>query len=587
MSSTRPYTIEDTLNLTVEDVQKPGFMDVRIKGWEKLTPGKRDRCILKLRELKHQRDELAQSSAVDANVLADKLNQVDRSPSATPSDSFVTPPPLDLNGPEQIEEDRKREKESHEALVNKKGEYERLKKKLKETKERLAFRRKALAELGFSTFEEIEELGFGKYYGMALEWSSREAEVEEKEKVAERKLRLAKKRSEAAQSGELGETVERDTWIGLFRKELESGRTRLDELQRLADNAKREVEPYHRCWDAKRMEWGEMEEEDPEGAERARKLETESAEFRNQFDKHGELQKQAADAGMAHFRAEKEVEFIEEVLKTARSEDLANTVERAALIKRTQEEVQFAEFHLEEEKESTRTMDLKRRVIDNLHSIPCIKGEMKQLSLLLGWIEQQRRELVGDYASAGGEGGPSQSTRISSRALRSPLATEASSVDHPAKRRARPQKSSTARSILRPVNPARVSKASNKRQSLRRRRTVPRGVLQAAVGKTIIDSSPAERRSEAALPVKDRTRACLRPPHSSRVSKPAPRRPIGQRKGDTKLSPTRDTHRRTGKDHPGTPLTPSRKVVGRSMDLSLRRSARVSKWSDGCRPSSR
>ena len=227
-------------------------------------------------------------------------------------------------------------------------------------------------------------------------------------------------------------------------------------------------------------------------------------------------------------------------------------------------------------------MDLKRRVIDNLHSIPCVKGEMKQLSLLLDWIEQQRRELVGDCASAGREGGPGRSTRVSSRALRSPLATEASGVDHPAKRRARPQKPSTARSILRPVNPARVSKASNKRQSPRRRTIVPRGALQAAAGKTIIDSSPAEP-----VPVKDGIRARLRPLHSSRVSKPAPKSPIGQQKGDTKLSPTRDTHRRTGKDHPGTPSTLSRKVVGRSMDTSLRRSARVSKRSDGCRPSSR
>ena len=69
-------------------------MDVQVKGWLKLTPEQRERCIVKLRygstrltiarlhrlvvlttqsDLVRQRDEMAQSIAVDANDLEDRL----------------------------------------------------------------------------------------------------------------------------------------------------------------------------------------------------------------------------------------------------------------------------------------------------------------------------------------------------------------------------------------------------------------------------------------------------------------------------------------------------------------------------------
>ena len=114
-----------------------------------------------------------------------------------------------------------------------------------------------MAESGHSAFEEIEEmeeLEFGKYLGMNLEWSEKFAGAEEKKELAERKPRMAKERSEAAQSEELGERVKRDRWIDIFVEEVESRRTRLDELQRLTDEAKRDVEPYNQWWDVKRIE---------------------------------------------------------------------------------------------------------------------------------------------------------------------------------------------------------------------------------------------------------------------------------------------------------------------------------------------
>ncbi|KAI4085797.1 MAG: hypothetical protein L6R37_008468, partial [Teloschistes peruensis] len=124
--------------------------------------------------------------------------------------------------------------------------YEGLQKKFKEAQERLASCRKALAEAGVSAFEDIQELEFASDYSLTLENSSEEDRAEEKVELAERKLRLAEKRLQAAGSDELGESVERATWVRLFLKEVESAQARMDELQRLAEDAKRELEAENR-----------------------------------------------------------------------------------------------------------------------------------------------------------------------------------------------------------------------------------------------------------------------------------------------------------------------------------------------------
>lgn len=79
-------------------------------------------------------------------------------------------------------------------------EYEDFEQNLKEAQESLVSRRKALTKEGFSAFEEIEERQFGKYYGMHLEWSSKEGKAKKEQQLAERKLRMAKKRLEIAHS---------------------------------------------------------------------------------------------------------------------------------------------------------------------------------------------------------------------------------------------------------------------------------------------------------------------------------------------------------------------------------------------------
>ncbi|KAL9028026.1 MAG: hypothetical protein Q9180_007237, partial [Flavoplaca navasiana] len=371
------------------------------------------------------------------------------------------------------------------------GEYESMEKRLEKYQKELASERKALAESAYSAFEQIEGLEFGNYYGMAIEWSAKEGKAEEKEEIAGRKLRMAKKRFEAAQMEELGERVERDRWIGWFTKEVKLQRTRLDRLQDLADETRRDVKPYNQWWDAKRTEWEEKGWDGfTEEGHRLIELETSSAEFRARFDKMMELDQRAGKARRAHFTAGREVEFAEELLEAARTEDLGQTVERAALIRRTQKEMRFAEFHVEEEQESLKVLDLKRRVLDDLHSIQSVKGKMKRHSVLLDWVERQRQELAGNSANTGERSGPRRSIRVSSRAHLSPCTTEASSVDHPAKKRARPQKPSTAKSILSPVYPAKVTKTTKHKGKGRRRTNVPRDTSQAAE-KMNVDSSLA------------------------------------------------------------------------------------------------
>ena len=52
----------------------------------------------------------------------------------------------------------------------------------------------------------------------------------------------------------LRKRVGRTTWEGLFLKEIESAKMRVDDLQRLYEDAKRESEPFHNWWKAKQKE---------------------------------------------------------------------------------------------------------------------------------------------------------------------------------------------------------------------------------------------------------------------------------------------------------------------------------------------
>ena len=279
------------------------------------------------------------------------------------------------------------------------------------------------------------------------------------------------------------------------------------------------------------------------------------------------------------------MEFAEEGYNAARLDNLGETVERAVLIKMAQEEVRSAQTQLEEEKEATEKIELKRKVISGLSSISCIKGKMKRHDVLLKWIEQQRREIASGPAHTEEEGGQGRSKRASSRALRNYSVNEVSRLNKPPKTNDRKRKQSTARSILSPVDPAKVSKAPSKRRSSHQKMSILCDALQ-TVKKTTVDFSTPQPRSKQVFKVKNAMPASLRPIHSSKVFKPGAKRPTRLRRDGTKLTSTTDTHWLTRKDNLGTSSISStdRKAMQQSANASLRRSTRISKQSERFRP---
>ena len=456
--------------------------------------------------------------------------------------------------------------------------YERLEKDYNEAGARLVSGRKALAEAGLSAFEGIQELDFATDYGLSIEYSREKGKAEREEELTERKLRLAETRLKATESSDLGEIVERPTWIRLFLKEVELAQMRLDELQRLAENARRDLEPFNKWLQVRHNEWGEKRLEDPEGAERTITLEFESTEFQNRKKKRTELAKKEHESSSKRFQAKREVEFAEEVLKVTQSDDIRETIERAALIKVVQEEVRSAQTQFEEAKESTEKIVLKGKVLGALSSMSLTARKMKRHNVLLEWIEQQRREIVSSYADTGTKSGQGRSKRASSRMLRNQPATKPSRLNKPLKANGHKRKQPMKRSILSPVDPAKVSKAPNKRRSLRQKTNVPRDTSQ-AVEMTTTDSSAPKLRNKQAFKVKDAMLRSLYPVYSSRVSKPGAKWLTGLRKDGTRSTPIINIYRCIREDNLGTPLASStdRKAVQQSPNASLRRSARIKK----------
>ena len=451
--------------------------------------------------------------------------------------------------------------------------YERLEKDYNEAEARLVSRQKTLAEVGILAFEGIQYLDFATEYGLSIERSRKEGKAEKKKSLAEQKLRLAEIRFKAAES-DLGERVERVIWVRLFLEEVKSAQTRLDKLQRLADDARRDLEPFNRWLQTRHSEWDEFSEE----GKRLVSLEVKSAEFQDRKMKRRELEKKEHEAGFKRFRAKEDLEFAQEVLKAAQSDDIKETIERAALIKAVQEEVRSAQTQFEEAKESREKIVLKGKVLSALSVMSHSTRKMERHKILLKWIEQQRREIADGHANiekAGGQGG---SKRASSRVLRNHSAPEPSRLNRIPEANDRKRKQLTARLILGPIDPAKVSKPLNKRQSPRQKISVTCDASRAAE-KTTTDSSVPESRSKQAFKVKDMAPASLRPIHSSRVSKPNAKQSTRLHRGGTKLTPITGIHRYTREDNSGTPFNPpiNKKSMQQSADTSLRKSTRKTK----------
>ncbi|KAI9779204.1 MAG: hypothetical protein M1816_003644 [Peltula sp. TS41687] len=611
------YTMEEVMNFTVKDIQRPDLVDVKVEGWLELTPEQRERCIMKLRDLVRQRDEMAKSDAVDAKALEEKLKSSLRaSPSQTP-----TPPFPDPNDPEEIQRVLKIEEDAYKALVDERGIpshpidlgfdvlgnpgqyeailsywqgepgnprlsflaqlnrwrefrafqqkirryhiqqgtfpyyqqkvlerrrkrglngdvelledqdkqsklvnwmeyqdhqhqiYESFEKDLEEAQAQLKSRKKALAEAGVPGFEAVQELdNFATYYSLAVENGNEESKAWDKMTLAKQKLRVAETRLKTAQLEDLGETVERATWIGLFLKEVQSARIRLDEIPK-SEHCKDDYLPGGRYC---RRE-GESEEE------------WWKAEM-----KRREANRLSYDA---QFQARQEVRFAEEVLKAARSDDFGETVKRAALIKMVQEEIPSAQAQFKESKESVEKIMLRGKVISALSWVPSAKRNVARHKILLQWIERQRREIATGCADIEKEGNQGQVKRARSRTLQNHVAIEASRPNRSLKV-GRKLKQPTARSILGPISPSKVSKAPRKKPSPHRRKLSVSYKTSQAAEKATTDPSALESRSERASRDPDVVPTSLRPIHTSKVSKSRSKRPTGLHKDGRRLPPT-------------------------------------------------
>ena len=83
--------------------------------------------------------------------------------------------------------------------------------------------------------------------------------------------------------------VEQATWVTLIHKEVQCAQTRFDKLQILANNAKRNFEPFKNWLESRHNEWGKGSEK----GQRLLRLEVESAEFQDQNKRYDELQRKS------------------------------------------------------------------------------------------------------------------------------------------------------------------------------------------------------------------------------------------------------------------------------------------------------
>ena len=175
------------------------------------------------------------------------------------------------------------------------------------------------------------------------------------------------------------------------------------------------------------------------------------------------------------------------------------------------------------------------------------------------------------------EGGQGQSRRAGSRVLRNHPAVEPPKLNRTPKANDRKRKQSTARSVLSPIDPAKVSKAPSKKRSFRRKMSARCDASQ-VTEKMITDSSTPESRTKQAFKAKDTVSASLHPIHLSRISKPDAKRSTRRHRSSINLTQT-SIHQRTKKNNSDTPPNSStdRKVTRQSINASLRKSTRTTK----------
>jgi hypothetical protein len=405
---------------------------------------------------------------------------------------------------------------------------------------------------------KYEPDNFGNNYSLSLEQGREDSEVWERRILEERQVKLAEKRLRAAQSEFQGETVERAAWIRLAQQDVESAQSaqmRLDKIPKPEDRAA----DVPAGWpDGEGMkEWWEVEEKRREASKQRYEVES---------------------------KAYREVKFAKEGLKAAESDDFGETIERAALIRLIQEELESARARLDESRKSEEKVKLRGAVLSALNGLANAKRKLAQHKILLEWIDRQLPLIATPTQDTENHGHPGQVKKARSKTLRNQSASKVYRPNGSSKALGHKGKRPTARSILSPFDPSRVSKAAGKKSVPRQKQSIPCDVPQSAEKATIHPSIPLSgsqwiSKAKENMPTyaHGRESTSLRPMHSSRVSK---RKASGSMQS-AKLSPTTDRCRNRldrKLDTPSAGLKPLQHSL--SVNIPPRRSTRISKKRD-------
>ena len=418
--------------------------------------------------------------------------------------------------------------------------FEGWQKDLENAQASLVAARKVLVEAGISAFEEIQELNLAQGFHLAVEYGGEESRAKHKCLSAMRKLKMAEKRLQIAESDVLGETIEQATWVGLFLKEAEAARVRRDNLPKLGPRPKGHNKD------------GGMP---PMGTKEYKEWWEEENMIR---EAEGRQHKEEVDAWLG-------VKLANQGLVAARSDDLGEVIERAALIRMTRNDVRSAQAQVEEEKASMEKLDLEGNVLGSLNTIRRIKEKMKRHNILLKWIEQQRRDSFTDVENEGNRG---RSMQARSRALRRQPAKAARHA--PSAKEGYHTRQPTTRSTPIPINPTKVSKVPRGKRGAHQKLGVSYNALPE---RATTDPNPPEPGIQPTSTTKATVPNPLRPLPSSRISKSGGRQPKGLRmellSPDGRPGPQRKSN--VGRASRG------RRMMPRSANVSLRRSTRISK----------
>ncbi|KAI9844978.1 MAG: hypothetical protein M1837_005122 [Sclerophora amabilis] len=615
MDSVKSYSVEEVMNFTVKDVEELNHLEV--KGWPNLTPDERDKCIVRLRDLVRQRDEVAQSAALDLPTLDAKLRQISSRPTSKPSslvsrsstpsidhesilkenlrderiayntlidDGGIPSYPIDLmldvfdNNPGEYQDivtywntqgvdetaifrmqskvwtkfrdyqqrmrryylernkfdeyqqkicDRRRRHglegdvelsrdRNHQSKLANWMEYqdyeyqgiETFEKKIEGAHREVESAQKALEEAGLPGFPgSFDPNNFSDRCAMCTESNQEESMAVGRRVTAERELALAQKRLKVAQSDQLGEEVERAAWIRLFLEDVQSSQIRLDGVP----NSGYRFD-----------EWHQEGKRDPPPPE-----EKEGWKLWWEFeDKRREAVGKRWDAYM---KATQEVEFAEAGLNAAQSDSYGETIDRADLIRLLQKELEPLQPRLDEARKSEGEARIRGNLLAKLGAEVYAKTQLKRHKALVEWIEQQRRKIACEPTTSDKHiencDSQDQTTRPRSRTFREHTAAKVPATDRPSKRTGGKRGQPKARSMLSPVDPSRVSKASGKKRNPpRRKRSTSYDMSLSAEKEAILGSNP-QRSSLRISKLKDNISArgpegtSLRPVHSSRVSK--------------------------------------------------------------------